>query len=74
MKIYKVTAEYYDYDEYDSFIVWANNQEEALFLAQCEADKYFEEDAGGNFSFGAHVEEIIEPQQPCILLGSFNAG
>lgn len=74
MKLYKVTANKCDYDEYDSFVLWANTPEEALFLAQVEADKDYEDKIGGNFADDANIKEIIEPKDPCILLSSFNAG
>lgn len=33
MKLYKVTAKHFYHDEYDSFIIWANDEEEARALA-----------------------------------------
>lgn len=72
MKLYKVTAKEYDYDQYDSFIVWANTPEEALFLARSVVNENFY--ARDSFASGANVEEAIEPKYPCVLLYSFNAG
>lgn len=65
MKLYEVTAAYYGYDEYDAFVIWAKNPEEALAIAQeCTA----------NFDAGATVREVVKPKVSGILLSSFNAG
>lgn len=73
MKLYIVEADSHDWDEYDSFVVWAKDSAEALQIAKDEASAGWEE-RKTNFDNGAKVTKVKKPKQPCILLGSFNAG
>lgn len=73
MKLYIVKADDYDWDEYDSFIIWAKNPEEALQLALNEARSGWRE-RKTNFDEGVTVTEVKKPKQATILLASFNAG
>lgn len=64
MKVYNVWADYYDYDDFDSFIVVAENQDRALEMVKDKFEKHQGE---------IHVvEEDLTIEH--IALGSFNAG
>ncbi len=73
MKLYRVEADNHDWDEYDSFIVWAKDSAEALQIAKDEASAGWKE-RKTNFHEGVTVSEVKKPKQSCILLASFNAG
>lgn len=73
MKLYKVEAKTVDYDEYDSFIVWAKNPEEAMSLVRNKVTCGCSEMVT-NFDSDATVTEVIKPKKSCVVLGSFNAG
>lgn len=73
MKLYQVEAKEVDYDEYDTFVVWAKSSEEALELARNEARSGFRE-RKTNFDSDVTISEVKKPKQSGILLGSFNAG
>ena len=75
-KIYLVTVEEYDYDEYDSMVVIANNEQEAIEM--CKAEDY-------NSTWGCDgfvkkqgkitAKEIdLNTNNSQIILTSFNAG
>lgn len=72
MKLYLVEADWCDYDQYDSFVVWAKSPEEALQLVKDRIT--FGDDEPTNFDTGAEVTEIKKPKESGIVLGSFNAG
>lgn len=71
MKLYRVEAASCGYDEYDSFLVWANNPGEALELCIAAAGEWC---VRCNFSEGASIYEECAPAEPGVALGSFNAG
>jgi hypothetical protein len=80
MKIYKVTAPSYDYDEYDAFIVRAENEEQARGLAiemayggssEYRQNKRLADHQGWQ---NADVEEVLVEGEAEVILGSFNAG
>lgn len=64
MKVYNVWADYYDYDDYDSFVVVAENEDRALEMVKDKFEKHQGE---------IHVEEEDLTTEH-IVLGSFNAG
>ena len=71
MKVYLITPEYCDYDEYDGLVVTAENKEEALALIE-ENNKYnmeFFKKRQGHIS----IQEIDLTKKQ-IILTSFNAG
>lgn len=70
MKLYLVEADWCDYDQYDSFVVWAKSPEEALSLARAKDDPI----TMNNFNDNVKVTEIKKPKESGIVLGSFNAG
>lgn len=70
MKLYLVEADWCDYDQYDSFVVWANSPEEALSLVRAKDDPT----TMNNFNDNVKVTEIKKPKESGIVLGSFNAG
>ncbi|MCO6559785.1 MAG: hypothetical protein J6574_01615 [Gilliamella sp.] len=72
MRLFLITAKDWNDNEYDSFVIWAETPEQALKMAVDEGKKYHEDI--NNFSNGAKIEEVREPTQPQILLGSFNKG
>lgn len=70
MKLYLVTADWCDYGQYESFVVWAKSPDEALSLVRAEDDLT----TMFNFNFEVKVTEIKKPKESGIVLGSFNAG
>lgn len=70
MKLYLVEADWCDYDQYDSFVVWAKSPDEALNLARAKDDPT----TMNNFNDNVKVTEIKKPKESGIVLGSFNAG
>lgn len=70
MKLYLVEADWCDYDQYDSFVVWAKSPEEALSLVRTKDDPI----TMNNFNDNVKVTEIKKPKESGIVLGSFNAG
>lgn len=70
MKLYLVEADWCDYDQYDSFVVWAKSPDEALNLVRAKDDPT----TMNNFNFNVKVTEIKKPKESGIVLGSFNAG
>lgn len=70
MKLYLVEASWCDYDQYDSFVVWAKSQDEALSLVRAKDDPI----TMNNFNDNVKVTEIKKPKESGIVLGSFNAG
>lgn len=71
MKLYRVTADTYSYDEYDSFVVWAESPEEAEQLAVKESTLSYRK---SNFLKGCTVVEEVKPKESGIVLGAYNAG
>nr|DAG24633.1 MAG TPA: hypothetical protein [Caudoviricetes sp.] len=70
MKLYLVEADWCDYDQYDSFVVWAKYPDEALSLVRAKDDPT----TMNNFNDNVKVTEIKKPKESGIVLGSFNAG
>lgn len=70
MKLYLVEASWCDYDQYDSFVVWAKSPDEALSLVRVKDDPT----TMNNFNDNVKVTEIKKPKESGIVLGSFNAG
>nr|UVM98924.1 MAG: hypothetical protein [Bacteriophage sp.] len=70
MKLYLVEADWCDYDQYDSFVVWAKSPDEALSLVRAKDDPI----TMNNFNDNVKVTEIKKPKESGIVLGSFNAG
>lgn len=70
MKLYLVEADWCDYDQYDSFVVWAKSPDEALRLVRAKDDPI----TMNNFNDNVKVTEIKKPKESGIVLGSFNAG
>lgn len=70
MKLYLVEADWCDYDQYDSFVVWAKSPDEALSLIRAKDDPI----TMNNFNDNVKVTEIKKPKESGIVLGSFNAG
>lgn len=71
MKLFMVEAAYCDYDQYDSFVVWAEDSEQAKELA---VDKASGRRRNNFDSDETTVTELVVPTEPLIVLGSFNAG
>lgn len=70
MKLYLVEADWCDYDQYDSFVVWAKSPDEALSLVRAKDGPI----TMNNFNDNVKVTEIKKPKESGIVLGSFNAG
>lgn len=70
MKVYRVYADDYDYDEYDAIVVVAENEERALAMANIGnwGESYFRKNQGS-----IHVKEVDLTTEH-IVLESFNAG
>lgn len=64
LKVYLVESEDWDYNNYDSFVVVAENEEKAIELVKDS----FKEDQG------ALTAKEVSLQEECVVLGSFNAG
>lgn len=67
MKIYHICFTGCDYDEYDSFVVIAKDEEQAI------------EQIKDSIPYGEFVESVLcvgvtDETEPRIVLGSFNAG
>lgn len=64
LKVYLIESENWDYDDYDSFIVIAENEQKAIELVKdsFKADQ------------GTLTAKEISLQEECVVLGSFNAG
>lgn len=65
-KIYLVESETYAWDEFDSVVIVADNEEEALSIA---IDKHF-----FNESQGAITATEVDLTESGVVLSSFNAG
>ena len=71
MKLFIIEFNENGYDQYDSFIVRANNEDEVVkILKKVHKNDYNGIDWEGGFT----VKEIHLEGEPKILLGSFNAG
>ena len=84
MKIYLIKFNHYGYDEYDGFVVQAENEDSAVDTLH----KEYDETKGVNYKGepyglknnsicwekGYRIEEIKDDGTAKILLGSFNAG
>lgn len=70
MKLWKVEPAKCGMEEYDAFVIWAKDSEEAIKIA-IETSK---ESWSNNFAVGATATEIVKPKKSGLLLGSFNAG
>jgi hypothetical protein len=72
MKLWMITHPDYSYDEYDVFIVWAKDENDARRRAGAKsADEGVEcwlDPAQST------CEELLDKGKPGIVLGSFNAG
>lgn len=64
MKVYYVWADDWDYDDYDAFVVVAENEDRALAMVKNMFEKHQGE---------IHVEEEDLTTEH-VVLGSFNAG
>lgn len=89
LKVFRVWADRYDYDQYDSFIIVGEDKESVL--KQFEADKYGYLYRGSvnelpTSKYGQFTKYFFEPDQgelhieeidlttPALILGSYNAG
>jgi hypothetical protein len=70
MWLWLVTADDYDYDEFDSFVVWARTDDEAVALILNKDDHSIR---SGTQRWTAKLVPG-PPDAPEIVLGSFNAG
>lgn len=73
MKIFKIKFNKYSYDEYDAFIVRAENEEKVVEYIKA---KYPDKHHLGyiDWNSGYVVTEILLEGEAEIILGSFNAG
>ena len=72
MKIYKIEFNKYTYDQYDSFIVRAENEEMAIGLIIGKFPP--EEFSRVDWKEGYKVVEVLQQGQAEIILKSYNAG
>jgi bifunctional ADP-heptose synthase (sugar kinase/adenylyltransferase) len=78
--IYLLTLKDYDYDEYDGWVVIADNEEEVLELCNiCETEEEAKKACWGDNLYKGNIKEIkligtTEIEESKILLGSYNAG
>lgn len=77
-KVYLVTVEEYGYDEFDSMVVIANDEQEAINLCKCEDYENVEDSwlADGFVKTQGKIiaTEIDLTKNSQIILKSFNAG
>ena len=71
MKIYKITFNNFDYDQYDSFIISAKTKQEAIAVIKKEHPEKRYSDV--DWKHGYTIEEVKNKNTE-IILGSFNAG
>lgn len=85
MKVFKVWADRYTYDDYDSFVIVANSKEEILEHLRPEGSWrrsfcFGEFSEGQEVWFGEsqgeiHIEEVnLNVEKPYIVCASYNAG
>lgn len=91
MKVFKVErTDTVGYDDYDSFVCWANSEEEARWMAPdpefhmwkdgVYCYSYREQEPVGKYTNWTkdpktlEVFELSPPEVPTIVLASFNAG
>jgi hypothetical protein len=70
MKVYRVWADKFDYDDYDAVVVVAENEDRALEIVNCAhyGKSYFKEWQGK-----IHIEEV-DLTKEYVVIESFNAG
>ena len=73
MKLFLLTRDNYTWDEYDAFVIRAENEEEARKLAAKEGESSFESIHWLNKTV-SKCEEIKIKGDKGIILSSFNAG
>jgi len=84
-KIYKIDFNKVDYDQYDSFIVLAENEDDAIRILKKEkppitkglslgGKPYEFKNKAVDWAGGYKIEQIIQSGDGWVLLGSFNAG
>lgn len=71
-KVYKISFNKNDYDQFDAFIVLAENEEEVISIVEKEHPK--RDWADVDWDGGFKIEEVDFECESQILLGSFNAG
>ena len=86
MKVFKVWAKLVDYEEYDSFVCVANNEEEIRsrirdngyreYVVNMKADNDYESCVRFDKIQGEiHIEEVnLDVSEPYIVCSSYNAG
>ena len=75
MKLFKISTEHYSYDEFDAFIIRAEDEVEARKIAAKAAGGTSMWINGGEFLNSDHSEcvEVEVNGEAGIILGSFNA-
>jgi len=84
-RIYKIDFNKIDYDQYDSFIVLAENEDDAIRIIKEEyplikkgvnyrGQPYEFENNAIEWAGGYKIEQIIQSGDGRVLLGSFNSG
>ena len=79
MKIYEISLKEHDYDEYDGWIVIAENEEEAKKLCEITKDKdeslnWGENQYEDNIDYIKEIGTALPKMEKGIVLGSYNAG
>lgn len=77
--IYLITLKEHGYDEYDSWVVIAENQEEVIKLCKIVATKEEADDGWSRNQYKDNVESIkligtTEQEKSEVVLSSYNAG
>lgn len=71
MKVYKLWVDEIDYDEYDSVVVVAENENEAIEIVQNATGNLGWSEKG--YFYEIHIEEI-DLTKKGVVLASYNAG
>ena len=72
MKLFLITrTDDWDWDEYDSFVIRAENKENVLTLARAEISSWSEDTFTKENTV---ITELTSKGEEQIILGSFNAG
>ena len=71
MKIYKITFNKCDYDQYDGFVVRAKDQDDVIEILRKEHEDMWRQIP---WREGYAIKEVDEAGEPEIIIGSYNAG
>ena len=78
LKIYEISLKEHDYDEYDGWVVIAENEEEVKKICEISKEKkeskWFENQYEDNIDYIKEIGTANKDSKKGIVLGSYNAG